>query len=356
MLEFLTQTYYGNTGADWAIAFAIAIGAFVLGKIAYWLIRGVLRAAASRTSTRYDGMFLDMIDEPVVVIVTVVGLWFAVRWLTLPEGVEIFAWGAVQAAITMAAAWMLARMFDALTRNVLQPLVDETETDLDDQLLPVIRKGGKTAIWALGVVMALNNAGYDVLALIAGLGLGGLALAMAAQDTIKNVFGGFTIFTDRPFAVGDRIAVSGFDGVVTEIGVRTTRLRTLAGRQVTIPNSSIANTSVENITSEPSRKVTMTLGLTYDTPPGQMRRAMEALREIVDDQGDDMDGDPIIGFSGFGEFSMNILFIYYIRSGHDVTEVSNNVNLAILERFNDEELEFAFPTQTILTPSLESRA
>jgi len=316
-------------------------------------MRGVLRAAAARTSSRYDDMLLDMVDEPIVVIVTVIGLWFAVRWLTLPEAVETFAWDSIQASITLAVAWMLARMFDAFSRHILQPLAEKSDTDLDDQLLPIVRKGGKTAIWSIGIVMALNNAGYDVAALIAGLGLGGLALAMAAQDTIKNVFGGFTIFTDRPFKIGDRIVVSGFDGTITEIGVRTTRMRTLAGREVTMPNSSIANTAVENISSEPSRKVVLTLGMTYDTAPDQMKRAMEILREVVADQGDELDGDPIIGFAGFGDFSMNILFIYYIRSGRDVVGVQSAVNLAVLERFNAEGLEFAFPTQTIYTPSLQ---
>lgn len=355
MQEFLTQTYYGNTGADWAIAFVIAIGAFVLGKIVYWLLRGVLRGMAARTSSRYDDVLIDMVDEPMVIIVTAFGLWVAIQQLTLPDALERFAWATIQAAITLAVAWMFARMFDAIVRHIVQPLVDGTDTDLDDQLLPIIRKGGKVAIWSLGVIMALNNAGYDVAALIAGLGLGGLALAMAAQDTIKNVFGGFTILTDRPFKLGDRIEIGDFDGFVTEIGVRTTRLRTFAGREVIIPNSTIANSSVLNISSEPSRRVLMTLGLTYDTTPEQMKRAMEILKQIVADQGDEMDGDPIVGFNGFGDFSLNILFIYYIRAGRDVIGVPNDVNLQILERFNAEGLEFAFPTQTILTPSLERR-
>jgi MscS family membrane protein len=195
--------------------------------------------------------------------------------------------------------------------------------------------------------MALNNAGYDVAALIAGLGIGGLALAMAAQDTVKNVFGGFTIFTDRPFTVNERVAVAGFDGNVEEIGIRSTRIRTLAGRQVTIPNSSMADSPVENISSEPSRKVVMTLGLTYDTTPEAMRRAMEILGEIEAAHTEDTDGDPVIAFSGYGDFAMNVLFIYYIRKGADIMGTQTSVNLAILERFNAEGLAFAFPTQTI---------
>ena len=137
-------------------------------------------------------------------------------------------------------------------------MVEESDNTLDDQLLPIVRKGTKFSLWAVGIIVALNNAGYDVGALIAGLGIGGLALAMAARDTVSNVFGGFTIFTDRPFTLNDRIKVSGFDGTVDEIGIRSTRLRTLAGTLVTIPNSTFSGSAVENSSAEPSRGVVMT--------------------------------------------------------------------------------------------------
>jgi MscS family membrane protein len=251
--------------------------------------------------------------------------------------------------MVLAVTWTLARLWDAFVAGILKPLVTASETDLDDQLLPIARRGGKTAIWIIGVIVALNNAGYDVMALIAGLGIGGLALAMAAKDTVANVFGGFTIFTDRPFSMGDRIVISGFDGTVSEIGIRSTRLRTLAGREVTIPNSRFADSPVENISREPSRKIVLQLGMTYDTTPDRMRRAMELLREIVQAQGADTQENIIIGFNAFGDFALGITLIYYISTGADIMGVQTAVNLAILERFNAEGLEFAFPTQTIHT-------
>ena len=128
------------------------------------------------------------------------------------------------------------------------------------------------------VILAIQNAGYDVGALLAGLGIGGLALAMAAKDTVANIFGGFTILTDKPFTINDRIQVSGFDGWIREVGLRSSRLETLAGRIVTIPNSIFSDTPVENISAEPSRKVAVNLGLTYDTTPDQMEEAMNILK------------------------------------------------------------------------------
>lgn len=161
------------------------------------------------------------------------------------------------------------------------------------------------------VVIGLNNAGYDVAALLAGLGIGGLAMAMAAKDTVANIFGGFTIFTDQPFRVGDRIKAAGYDGEVQEIGVRSTRLKTLEGRIVTIPNSQIADSPVENVSCEPSRKVTLNLGLTYDTTPEGMAKAMVILDEINAEHPNTEDNAKVF-FNAFGDFAMNIQYIYYI--------------------------------------------
>jgi MscS family membrane protein len=352
MQDILSQTYYGNTVIEWATALGIAVAAFLVGKAVYWTIGAVVRRLTRDTRTSLDDFLVDTVDGPVVVIVTVLGLWIAVQTLTLPTRASDFLWNSVQAALVLAVTWMLSRVWGAVVGALLAPLAAKTESDLDDQLIPIARKGGRAAIWALGVIVALNNAGYDVAALIAGLGIGGLALAMAAKDTVSNFFGGFTIFTDQPFTLGDRIVISGIDGMVSEIGIRSTRLRKLDGREVTIPNSRFADSPVENISREPSRKIVLDLGLTYDTTPEDMRRAMEVLQEIAAAQGDALIQDKTLaGFNGFGDFAMNVLFIYYITPGADILGVQTAVNLAILDRFDAEGLEFAFPTQTIYTLS-----
>jgi MscS family membrane protein len=352
MQDILVQTYYGNTVTEWAIALGIAVAAFLVGKTVYWAIGAVVRRVTRDTKTALDDFLVDTIDGPIVIIVTVMGLWVAIQTLTLPVGMTEFLWNAVQAALVLAVTWMVSRVWGAVVGAVLAPLAAKTESDLDDQLIPIARKGGRSAIWILGVIVALNNAGYDVAALIAGLGIGGLALAMAAKDTVSNFFGGFTIFTDQPFTLGDRIVISGIDGTVSEIGIRSTRIKKLDGREVTIPNSRFADSPVENVSREPWRKVSLALGLTYDTTPADMRRAMEVLVEIAEAQGDDLVQDKtLVGFSGFGDFSMNLSFIYYITPGADILGTQTAMNLAILDRFNAEGLEFAFPTQTIYTLS-----
>jgi len=347
MSEFLAKQFYGNTFTQWLTVLATIVAAVVVGKILYWFFNKIGRRLTAKTQTKFDDVVLDMIEEPIVVAATIFGIWLGLRQLTLTETLSTWISNAMQGAIILAVAWLVARLADSLFREFLAPLAAKSETDLDDQLLPILSRGVKTTIWALAIVVALNNAGYEVGPLIAGLGIGGLALAMAAKDTVSNVFGGFTIFTDRPFKLGDRVRIGSYDGSILEIGLRSTRLQTLAGTVVTIPNAKFADSPVENVSAEPSRKVVSTLGLTYDTTPDGMNDAIATLRSIAA-ANSSLEEKVIAGFSGFGDFSMNVQFIYYIKKGEDIVDTQNDVNMAILEQFNEKGLEFAYPTQTIL--------
>ncbi len=345
-MDIFSETFYGNTVTQWLTALGIIIGSLVVGKALYWFSGGVLRRLTSKTETKLDDILIDMIEEPVVLAITVSGIWYALNSLNLSARVDLWIGNATQFLVIMSISWLLTRSLDALFKEYVIPLTEESETDFDDQIMPIVRKGVKFGIWAMGLIVALNNAGYDVGALIAGLGITGLALAMAAKDTVANVFGGFTIFTDRPFILNDRIKILGFDGYIREIGVRSTRLETLEGRLVTIPNSKFSDSPVENVTAEPNRKVSVSLGLTYDMKPDQMRQAMDLLTEITAEQ-ETLEEKVIVGFSGFGDFSMNLKLTYYIKAGEDITGTNTDINLAILDRFAGAGLEMAFPTQTI---------
>jgi MscS family membrane protein len=140
--------------------------------------------------------------------------------------------------------------------------------------------------------------------------------------------------------------VNGHDGFVEEVGIRSTRIRTLQGRQITIPNGQFSDNAIENITREPSRKIVLNLGLTYETPPEGMEKAMEMLKEIAGNH-DSVDGDVLVSFNSWGDFAMGILFIYYIKPEGDILQTQTDINMEILRRFIAEGLEFAYPTQTI---------
>ncbi|HIP31744.1 MAG TPA: mechanosensitive ion channel family protein [Crocinitomicaceae bacterium] len=347
MKDFLNKEFYSNTISEWLISFGIILGAIIIAKILYWFIGKFVKKIALKTKTSLDDILVDQLEEPIVYGIGLIGFYWGVHRLEFGSSGDVFFDHLFIVLLAIIITWLFARVVDSLIEEYIVPIVSKSDSDLDDQLLPVIRKTLKTGIWILGIVIGMNNAGFDVAALIAGLGIGGIALAFAAQDTIKNIFGGIMVFLDKPFKMKDRIKINGWDGEVEEIGVRSTRLRTLEGRLVTIPNGQFSDHAIENVTLEPSRKVKISLGLTYETTPDQMERAMELLKEIAISNPNVEDKDIFISFNSWGDFSMGILFIYFMKKDEDIFTTQSEMNMEILKRFNGEGLEFAYPTSVV---------
>lgn len=363
-MKFWETEYYGNSILDYAIVLGIILGAVLVGKILFVISKKVIKKLTAKTKTNLDDIIVDKVEEPVIFGLVLGAAWYALNMLEY--SISELSAEDIEAGITVAyshteqfinhlfnflvvinVTWLIARLADALIEEYVVPLTEKSESDLDDQLLPIFRKGFKMIIWVLGIIVGLNNAGYDVGAVIAGLGIGGLAFALAAQDTVKNFFGGIMIFADKPFQIGERIQIGGIDGTVKEIGIRSTRIETLAGRIVTVPNSKFSDDAVENVDLEPSRKIILNLGLTYDMTANQMEKAMEILKALANEKADVIEEDVSVGFNAFGDFALGLIFIYYIKKGEDNLAVQTTVNLAILRRFSDAGLEMAFPTQTV---------
>ncbi len=348
MSKFLETNYYNNTVLEWITAFGIIVGALIVGKLLFWMCSRIVKRLAATTTGELDNLLVDLAEEPVIVALTIIGMGIGINTLNLSSGVESWVAGLRQFIVIMSITWLVARLAEAIFAELIIPFTDKSKNRLDDQLLPLIRKSIKVCIWPVGTIVALNNAGYDVAALIAGLGIGGLALAMAAKDTISNIFGGITVVADRPFVVGDRVKVSGYDGSILEVGIRSTRLRTLEGRVVTIPNAKFTDSAVENVSLEPSRKVVVSLGLTYDTTPEGLRKAMQIVKEISEGT-EGLEDNFVAGFDSFGDSAMVIQYVYYIKKGANIMAVKTAVNMRLLERFSEAKLELAFPSQTIYT-------
>lgn len=348
MEDFFDKSFYENTIGQWSIAFLIVLGSVVISRVFYWIVTRIVQRHTEKTKNKLDDILIKKLKEPVLFTIIIVGIWYAIRYLNFTPEFDALIEKAYYLLVSFNIAWIVVRLVDAIAHVYLKPMVDKSENDLDDRLLPIFTKGLKISVWIMAIIVGLNNAGYDVAALIAGLGLGGLAIAMAAKDTIANLFGGFTIITDKPFTLSDRIQVKGFDGNVQEIGIRSTRIKTFDGRDVIIPNATIANDVLVNVSTEPHRRVILNLGMTYDTNYNAMEKAMAILKEIVAEN-DNLEEKTIVSFNKFDDFSLNILFIYYIIKGRDIMQTQTDMNLEILKRFNAKKLEFAFPTQTIHT-------
>lgn len=350
MPDILTKnSLFGNSMDKWLLALVITLAAIVVARTIYWVIEKYVKKLTEKTQTKIDDILINTVEKPMVAASALAGIWLGVNSLDFPAGVDHWINAFFAVIITFVGAWLVTRLFDSLVNEYVAPLLEKTETDLDDVLLPILRRGVKVIIWVMAIIMALDNAGYDITTVLAGLGVGGLALALAAQDSAKNIFGVFTIFTDTPFKVGERVKVGGYDGTITEIGMRSTKLKTLEGRMVFMPNANFSDKAVENVSSEPSRKVVLNLGLTYDMDDAKVGQAMQLLRDIAGENEEAIEEDPSVGFNAFGDFSLNVVFVYYIKKGADILGTQTKVNLAILKRFSKGNIELAFPTQTILT-------
>ena len=343
----LSEIYYGNSLQDWLISLSIIIGSLLLNKIIVLLNKNVIRKVTAKTNNRLDDILFRMMEAPVLLGIALLAIWIALNRLEFDPKVLNVINKAYQFLTVINVTWFVVRFVSSLIEEYLVPLAnDPHHKNLDNTLIPIIKRTSLGVVWGLGVIMALRNAGVDVGAMIAGLGIGGLAFALAAQDTIKNIFGGVTIFSDRPFRLGDRIVVDGFDGIVEDIGIRSTRLRTLDKQLITIPNYKIVEASILNISEEPMRKVVMKLGLTYDTTPEQMQKAIQIL-ESMPEKIEEIDAEVLVGFTEFANFSLNITFIFWIKKEAHIFYTPSLVNMQILKEFNENGLNFAFPTQTI---------
>ncbi len=217
----------------------------------------------------------------------------------------------------------------------------------------VLLRPARTAIRVTLVIVAvlfwLDNIGFKVSTLLAGLGVGGLAFALAAQDTLKNLLGSVMILLDKPYRVGQRIVAKGHDGIVEEIGLRSTRMRLLTGHQTTIPNDEMAKIDIENIGQRPHIRRLANIGITYDTPPGKIEKAVDIILKILDNhEGMDPGLPPRAYFSEYNPYSLNIMVIYWYHPADywGYMKFSQWVNLQIAREFQKEGIKFAFPTST----------
>jgi MscS family membrane protein len=222
-----------------------------------------------------------------------------------------------------------------------------TDKAFDEQLFPIIRKSIKLFVVVIAVLVTSQNLGINITGVIASLSIGGLALGLAAQDTLANLFGAVAVYMDKPFRVGDRIQLEAVDGTVENIGLRSTRVRNLDGHLVAIPNKTVGNAIITNVTQRPTIRTVMNLGITYDTPVDRVRRATVIVEEVL--RSHPKTGDVVISFNKFVDSALNILVVH-VWNGTDVKEQLTGLqelNLEIKRRFDTEGISFAFPTQTV---------
>ena len=330
--------------------------------VAERLLRWFLQGRLNRLPTEQDlisvrEIFLKALAKPMSLFVWGFGIYWALSPLfghfQNPDGsnlVHLVAQKAADVIVAIAILWLIVRLVDIVDQRI-RKWAHTTDNAVDDMIAPLVGKTLRVFICAVGTIIIIQNlTGVEIGPLLASLGIGGLAVALAAKEPIANFFGTLTILFDKPFQVGDRIVVDGFDGVVENVGFRSSRIRTLTGHLVSVPNEKLVNSHVENIGQRPYIRWLSNIGITYDTPPEKVERAVEIIKAILENhEGMHHDLPPRVAFNGFNDWSLNILVMAWYHPPDYWSYIAwlQKTCLEIMRRFEEEGIDFAFPSRTV---------
>ncbi|MEJ2383609.1 MAG: mechanosensitive ion channel family protein [Xanthomonadales bacterium] len=344
-MDITEKVLLGNDLPEWAIAVGMALLAVIVLRTAQGIVRGRIARLAQRTDTRWDDHVVNVIASTRLLFWLVVGAWFGAQYLELPDSGQ--RWVGIVFVITLllqAGLWGGA-LVNSVLNDYRKRKREENPEDLTT--LGMIGLAARVVVWSVVVLLILDNLGIDITALVAGLGIGGVAVALAVQNILGDLFSSLSIVLDKPFVVGDFLMVGDFLGSVEKIGLKTTRLRSLSGEELIFSNTDLLNSRVRNFGRMAERRVVFKLGVVYQTPREKLKLIPQIIREAIEAQQDTRFDRS--HFSQYGDFSLNFESVYYVlsRDYNQYMDIQQSIYLAIHERFEAEHIEFAYPTQTV---------
>jgi len=342
--EFLNIMILGNLILDWFIALGVFFVAWVVLKIFKAIIVSRLKKLSKKTKTDIDDMVINAIAAIHWPFYFLVSIYFALKFVVVHGMVQKMTYVLFLAAIVYYALKFAERIINYGTEVIIKRKEDAEENVSVIRLLNTL---AKVILWIGAIVLILSNLGYDVTSLVAGLGIGGIAIALALQNILGDLFSSLTIYFDKPFKVGDMIALGDQIGTVTKVGLKTTRIQVPQGEELVVANSELTKSQLRNFGVMKRRRALFNIGVTYDTPVVKMKKIPDIIKKIIEKE-KDTETDRV-HFKNFGDFSLGFEIVYYYNSGEysDYLDAQQRINLAIMEQFEKEGIEMAFPTQTI---------
>ena len=333
---------------QWLALPALVLVALALGAVLGWLTRLILGHLAARTRTTWDDVLLERIAAPLTALWAIAIVTVLQPWLVLPEGPEAVLLHLLRAATYVAVFWMGFRSVNVVFAVMEQAPWTRANANLAG-LLPVGRKAAKVVLLALGGVAVLNELGFQVASLLAGLGIGGIAIALAAQKTVENLFGSLSIGVDQPFRIGDFVKIEDFVGTVEHIGMRSTRVRTLDRTIVTIPNGKLADMRTETFAPRDRIRLLANLGLVYSTSAAQMREVLAGIERALRAQPKLWTESVSVRFSALGDSALNVEVVAWFETSDfsEFTAIRQELFLSFMEAVERAGTSFAFPTRTL---------
>jgi len=344
-MQALEQILLDNTIADWASALGIALGTLVGLRILHRFVIRRLAAYARTTATPLDDIAADTLAATRLLLLVPLALYAAAQVVTLPVRAErVLGQLAVVTLLLQAAIWG-HHFIDSWTRHTLR--VKRTEDAASTSTVAVLAFLARLGLWSFVLLLALDNLGFNITALLTGLGIGGVAVALAAQNILGDLFASMSIVLDKPFVVGDFIVVGEQLGTVEYIGLKTTRLRSLSGEQIVFSNADLLNSRIHNYKRMTERRVLFSFGVVYQTPADLLEQIPAMVRELIGQQaGTRFDR---AHFKAYGDSSLDFEVVYYVLDpDYNVyMDTQQAINFALFHRFEAEGIEFAYPTRTL---------
>jgi MscS family membrane protein len=345
-VEILRTPVLGRPLWQYAATALWIVLAFVVAQIVNFVMTRWVKRLTAKTETDLDDKFLEILQRPVKFAVVLVMLRMGLQVFDWPQLLE--KWVTIMFVIAMAVIgiYVVMRFLDLLL-DASKGRLFTGDPKLAGMMVPIMSRTLKVFVIVTGVLSAAQYLGFPITSVIAGLGVGGIAVALAAQSTLANIFGSVTILVDRPFRVGDLVKIQEFEGNVEDIGLRSTRIRTPDGHLVTLPNKIVVDAGITNITKRPTIRRAMSIGLTYDTPAERVQEAVKMLDKIFRDH--PLTQDVWVYWRDYSTSSLDIFIVYWCRSTEmkEFLGALEEINLQIKKQFDAAGLQFAFPTQTI---------
>ena len=359
MDEFLSFEFLNNSVKDYLyFVLTIIVGLIIARPIISYLLRIAHKLFSSKDSDSERDMLNSLLKKPLFYFFLLMILYTGSNLLDFPPewelvdssefGLKMVIDKGFYLAIICSIFWTILSSVEFIGVR-LKDKAAQTESKVDDGLIPFAIDLTKVLVYIFALVIILGNVfNVNITALVAGLGVGGVAIALASKESIENLLGSFTIFFDKPFAVGDVITLGGVTGMVEKVGFRSTRIRTYDKSIVTVPNKNIINTELDNLGVRPVRRVKFNIGLTYDTTIEQIKNIVNDIQKLVDDH-PMTNEDGRVRFLNFGGSSLDIMVLYYVNSPEweDLIDTQQKINYSIIEIVYKHKSEFAFPSTSV---------
>jgi small-conductance mechanosensitive channel len=353
MQELLSYELLDNTVQAWLSFLAVTSAALTVAYLFKRLAISRISRLAAQTSFEWDDALAEVLRRTHALFLLIVAFFLGSLVLALPDGVRQGMFTAIAVTVVVQGGlWLNAIMLFWLRRYI------EQRKKTDPASAATVNAAGFIArliLWSVVLLLVLDNLGFDVTALVAGLGVGGIAVALAIQNILGDLFASLSIVLDKPFIIGDFLIIGDFMGSVEYIGLKTTRLRSLSGEQLVFSNNDLLGSRIRNYGRMYERRVVFKLGVTYQTPREKLSGIPAIIREAVETR--DNTRFDRSHFQAYGDFSLNFESVYYVSSpDYNVyMDIQQAINLRIHERFEQEGIEFAYPTQTLIVTQQPSQ-